>query len=37
MVKPYQDMDLVTFQQRFATEEACRDRLFKRSFRLFRG
>lgn len=29
MVKPYQDMDLVTFQQRFATEEACRDRLFK--------
>ena len=24
MVKPYQDMDLVTFQQRFATEEACR-------------
>lgn len=29
MVKPYQDMDLVTFQQHFATEEACRDRLFK--------
>jgi len=29
MVKPYQDMDLVTFQQHFATEESCRDRLFK--------
>lgn len=28
MIKPYQDMDLVTFQQRFATEEPCRDRLF---------
>ena len=29
MVKPYQDMDLVTFQQHFATEDSCRERLFK--------
>lgn len=29
MVKPYQDVDLVTFQKHFASEEACRERLFK--------
>jgi len=28
MPKPYRDMDLVAFQRRFATEKACRKRLF---------
>lgn len=29
MAKPYFDMDLITFQRRFGSEEACRKRLFE--------
>ncbi len=29
MPKPYQEMDLITFQSRFGSEEACRKRLFE--------
>lgn len=28
MPKPYSQMDLISFQKQFSTEEACRERLF---------